>query len=721
MAFTFGYSPWLLGLSLLLAAGLTYWTYRSTVPSLSSGWRALLGGLRFTSLALLCFLLLEPVFRTIQETERPPLLAVLVDDSQSMRVVGGPGADSSADGVRDRLRPVVSSLRDDLPGAARLFEFDRSAREIPDGSLDSLTFTGGRSDLAGAVQSVTEQLRGENLQGIALLSDGQYNSGRNPTRLADRTGVPIHTVTVGDTARRRDLQVRQVVTNDLSYVDTEVPVRVTLEATDVPASTTTVTLLRDGTPLDTAEVSLPDGTSEPSVDLLFRPDTPGLKQLTVRAAPIPDEATTENNVRTVSLRVLENRRQVLVLGAAPSPNFAAVRRVLEQDANTNVTTRVPKMDGSFYEGPLPDTLSAFDAFVLAGFPSTAVPTDAVEAVADRVREGTPSLFLLDRQTDLAAWRKHFSDALPTVPDASSPLRFAQASFDPVDAERSHPVYRVEDADVGVFRRLPPISAPVPAWSPTPDARVLARAAGSSLSDRAPALVVRRRAGRRTAALLVTDTWRWATLPADLSAADPLWPGLVSNLVRWISTETDDRPVRVRPVTTSFEGDEAVTFTGQVYDESMSPVADASVSVEITDSTGTESPHTMDPLGNGRYELDAGTLPEGTYRYEATAQRGGTLLGRDQGEFSVGALRLEYQQTRADPVLMRQIATRSGGTAYTAANADRLPADLAGSSSFQSIVSTESTEAELWRSSIFLAIVLALLASEWTLRKRFGLT
>jgi len=720
MAFTFGYSPWLLGLSLLLAGGLTYWTYRSTVPSVSSGWRVLLGGLRFTSLALICFLLLEPVFQTMQETERPPLLAVLVDDSRSMRVVGGPEADSSADGVRERLRSVLPPLQENLRGTARFFGFDRSAQRLPESPLDSLTFSGSRSDLGAALESVSKQLRGENLQAIALVSDGQYNSGQNPARVADRMRVPVHTVTVGDTARRRDLQVRQVVTNDVSYVDTDVPVRVTLGATDVPASTTTVTLLRDGTPLDTAEVSLSGGSSEPSVDLTFRPDTPGLKQLTVRAAPIPNEATTENNVRSVSLRVLENRRQVLVLGAAPSPNFAAARRVLERDANTNVTSRVPRMDGTFYEGPLPDTLSAFDALVFAGFPSAAVPTETVEALATRVRDGTPTLFLPDRQTDLSAWQEHFAEALPAAPEAST-LRFAEAAFAPAESERSHPVYQIEDAAVDLFRRLPPISAPVPAWSPTPDARVLGHVTGSSFSGRAPALVVRRRAGHRTAAVLATNTWRWATLPADLSAADPLWPGLLSNLVRWISTDTDDRPVRVRPVTTAFEGDQPVEFTGQVYDESRSPVSDASVSVEITDSTGTEYPHSMEPLGNGRYELDVGTLPEGSYRYEATAQQGETMLGRDQGEFSVGALRIEYQQTRADAVVMRQIATRSGGTAYTAADADRLPDDLTASSSFQSTRSTESTEAELWRSSVFLAIILVLLGTEWALRKRFGLT
>ena len=720
MAFSLGYSPWLLGVSLLVAGALTYWSYRSTTPAVAPAWRGLLGGLRFLSLALICVLLLEPVVRTLQETEEPPVLAVLVDNSRSMRVVGGASADTSAGGVRARLQSVLGPLRDDLPGTARVFGFDASVREVTGSPLDSLAFDGARSDIGAALQAVSETMQGENLRGIALVSDGQYNSGQNPSRVADRAGLPIHTVTVGDTARQRDLQIRDVVTNDLSYVDTEVPVRVTLGATDLGGASTTLSLLRDGTVLDTARVPLSGGPTERSVDLQFRPRTPGLTQLTVRAAAVEGEATTQNNVRTVSLRVLESKRQALLLGAAPSPNFTALRRVLEQDANTTVTTRVPKMDGAFYEGPLPDTLGRYDVFVVAGFPSSVVPEAAVQAVAAQLDEGMPAVFVLDAQTDLDAWRTHFADALPAAPE-TTPLRLMEASFRPVEARRAHPIFRIEDADVSLFRRLPPVSVPTTAWRPTPDAQVLGQAAGPSLDQESPVLVVRRRAGRRTAALLATETWRWATLSADLAAADPLWPGLVSNLLRWVTTQSDDRQVRVQPVTSTFEGDEPVEFAGDIYDESMTPVSDAGVSVVITDSTGTEYPHSMDPLGNGRYALDVGALPEGQYRYEATAERAGTTLGRDQGDFSVGALRLEYQQTRANPVLMRRVAARSGGTAYTAGEAGRLAADLQASETFTASVSTQSTEAELWRTSIFLAVILALLAAEWTLRKRVGLT
>jgi hypothetical protein len=718
MDFSFGYSPWLLPLSVAVAGGLTYWTYRSTVPSLSAGWRSVLGGLRFLALALICFLLLKPVLQRSESSERPPVLAVLVDDTESMQVVTAGNASPSAGTTRDSARAVLETLEDDeVPGSVRFFGIGEAPRALSGSVADSLRFDGARTDLASALQAVPEELQNANLNGLVLVSDGQYNTGRNPLRVADRSPVPIHTVTVGDTTRQRDLRLRSVTTNDRAYLDSEVPVRATLTTTEGRGESVTVTLEQDGRPLDQREVRLPAGTGEASVDLSFTPETAGLQRLTIRAPELSGEVTTRNNSQTVSLRVLESKRQVLLLGAAPSPNFTALRRVYEGNPDTEVTPRVPTPDGSFLEGSLPEDLSSFDVVVCAGFPSAPVSEDVVERVATVIDDGTPALFFLDRQTDLTAWSEHFAFALPAVPESET-TTFSEAGFSVVDSERQHPIFRIDEADVSLFDRLPPLRGPTISWTPSPDARVLA--AQGAQADADPLLVVRRRAGQRTAALLGTGVWRWALLPSELEAADPLWPGLAGNLLRWVSTQEDDSPVRVRPVATTFDGGEAVSFTGQVYNESRQPVSDATVDVTVRDSTGTEYPYTMDPVGQGRYTLDVGTLPEGTYRYEGTARLGDTELGTDQGQFSVAPLRLEYQNPRADAVLMRQLAARSGGTAYTPQSLDQLPTDLERQPSYSSDVVQQTSEAELWRTSLFLILILLLLAGEWTVRKYLGL-
>ena len=718
MAFSFGYSPWLLLLCIAVAGGLTYWTYRATVPSLNAGRRVLLGGLRFLALALICFLLFEPVLQRFQSTERPPVLAVLVDDSQSMQVVtAGDTSAARPDAARTSVRPVVDVFQDEaMPGTARFFGVGGASRALSGSITDSLRFDGARTDLASGLQTVPENLRDENLGGIVLVSDGQYNTGQNPLRVADRSPVPVHTVTVGDTTRLRDLRIRSVTTNDRAYLNSSVPVRVTLSVTDGPGRPVPVTLEQSGRTLDQRPARLPSGTGEVSVDLTFEPKQAGLQQLTVRVPELSGEVTARNNAQSASLRVLESKRQVLLLSAAPSPDVSALRRVYEQTADTEVTARIPTPEGTFLEGPLPDDLSPFDVVVLAGFPSPSVPDDVVQRVATLIDDGTPALFFLDRQTDLTAWTEHFDEVLPARPDATT-SSFSEASFRIAEGAQQHPVFRIEDAEGALFERLPPLQIPTSEWSPTPDAQVLGTAATTS----APLLVLRRRAGLRTAAFLGSGVWRWALLPSELQAADPLWPGLASNLVRWASTEEDDSPVRVRPTASTFGGTEAVSFTGQVYNESMQPVSDAAVEVTVTDSTGTEYPYTMDSAGQGRYTLEVGTLPEGTYQYEAQARLGDTELGTDQGEFSVAPLRIEYQAPRADAVFMRQLASRAGGTAYTPQTVDQLPTDLSDQNSFSSEVVRQSSEAELWRTSLFLIAILALLASEWTLRKFFGLT
>lgn len=718
MGFSFAYSPWALLPVLAGAGGLAYWSYRATVPSLPAGWRGLLGGLRFLALALLCILLLEPVLQRVRSTEQPPVLAVVVDESESMQVVTS-GSDSlRAAAARDSVRPILRALTERTPGRVRLFGAGASLRSLTDTPLDSLRFNAARTDLARAVQAVPERLRDQNLAGIVLISDGQPNTGRTPLRVADRSPVPVHTVTVGDTARRRDVRLRSVVTTERAYLGASVPVRATVAVQGGRGESLPVTLTNNGTPLDRDTVRLPRGTGEVSTDLSFVPETAGFQRLTVRAAPLQAEATMRNNANSVSLRVLDSKRQVLLLGAAPSPTFGALRRVYAREGDTDVTARVPTRDGSFLGGPLPEDLSDADVVVCAGFPSPAVPQAVVERVAAAVEDGLPAIFVVDRQTDLSAWANHFGAVLPAAPGGttSGPV---EASFQIEENQRRHPVYRGMEMDLQRTERLPPLRARPASWTPAPDARVLATGALTSGAE-APLLLVRNRAGHRTAALLGSGVWRWALLPPSLEPVAPFWPRLASTLLRWVSTTADDAPVRVRPTTASFDGDAPVEFAGQVYDESRRPVPDARVDVTVTDSTGTELPYTMEALGQGRYTLSVGTLPEGTYRYSARAQLEGASLGTDSGTFTVAPLRLESQTPRADPVLMRQLAARSGGTAHTARTAAQLPTQLSQRTSFSAETVRRTSNLKLWHYTWLLGLLLGLLGTEWTLRKYLGL-
>lgn len=723
MSISFGSSALLLVVCLLAAAGLSYWVYRRTTPPVSSGRRLLLGGLRFIALAIVLFLLFEPIVRRLDEDQRPPMLAVLFDDTASLQVTAGgasPSEDTSAT-PQTAIRNALNQLRaDDLEGERRYFAFGSAIRTLPStGPLDSLRFDGARTDIATALESAREELQNENLKGIVLISDGQYNTGRNPLYLAERSPVPIHTVAIGDTTRRRDVQIRRITTNDIAYVDTELPIQVGLRAESASGERVTVSLLHDGERLQSTQIELPAGTAEIPIDLSYVPENAGLQRLSVHVTELDGEVTYRNNTRAFTVRVLESKRRILLLGAAPSPNFAATRRLLAQNRDTEVVPFVPQQGGSFYQGALPSDLSDFDVVVLAGFPSTAAPPSAAQRVADAVQNGLPVLFLIDRQTNLDMLRQYFEDVLPVTLEQTR-SSFIEAVFDLNEQRLQHPIFNIPDATPEIWAQLPPLHYNESRWIASPDARVLAttKVRGVALDD--PLLVIRNRAGQRSAALLGTGTWRWANLPEDLDAASSLWPSLLSNLVQWVTTREDDRPVRVQPVQETFAGGESVEFTGQVYNESLNPVDDAAVSVNVIAPDSTRYPYHMKPVGNGRYVLDIGTLPEGTYEYMAEAEQESSSLGTDRGQFAVGSLTLEYRNTRANAALLRQIAYRSGGIFHTIDNLSALHDHLATSDQFSARTITQEREIKLWHLYSFLIVIIALLASEWALRKRSGM-
>jgi hypothetical protein len=708
MDLTLGYSPLLLVLCLLVAWGLTWWSYGRSVPRVPTARRLALSALRGTALALVLFLLFEPVLRQIEATEEPPVLAVLVDESQSLARSDGEGGATAA---RDALRQLP-----DVGGEARFYRFDGEATAFD--AADSLAFGGVRTDIAGALQRVEADLDGRNLGGVLLISDGRYNTGRNPVYLAERYDVPIYTTVVGDTTRQRDVLVARVTTNEIAYAGVELPVQIGVRAEGFEGERATVGLYERGQRLASATITLPAGNVEASVDLSFTPEEPGLRRYTAAVTRFDGEVTTENNTESVAVRVLSNRRRVLFLAAAPGPDVSALRQTLETDPNLDLVPLTQRGPGAFYEGSLPPSLDDFDAVVLAGFPGRAAGRADVQRIVAAAEAGLPLLFVLTRQTDLPALRAAFADVLPAVPEVVR-SGFTEAALVPTAAGALHPVLTVPTAPPSLLDRLPPVAASDSRWAASPDARVLATTSIRGIAFDDPLLLIRQRGPSRSAALLAAGTWRWRGLPSDLADVEDFYPGLVDNLLRWLTTREDDRPVRVRPVRSLFGEGEAVQFTGQVYDESLAPIPDASVEVVVTAPDGSRSPFAMRPVGGGRYVLDAGTLPEGDYTFEASAEREGAALGEDRGAFAVGALALEFRDTQADAALMRQIARRSGGAVVAPAQIPMLEAQLQAGGFGPRIVEQER-ETELWEIAWLLAVVIALLAAEWVLRKRSGM-
>ena len=227
IALSFAESVFLL-IALAVAATLfSIWTYRRTVPEITTRRRAVLIALRSSALAVLLFLLFEPVLNLQRSEELSPRVAVLLDNSKSLTVEDA-GVTRAA-----KMKDFVSSAAfQDVEGSGEKSSwlFGGKAFPMQEVTADSLSFTGVETDIGRALQQVYDAETQQNLRAVVLVTDGVFTAGKNPLYAAQALGVPVHVVAVGDSTEKKDILVGRVLANNIAYLESTLPVDVTVRS-----------------------------------------------------------------------------------------------------------------------------------------------------------------------------------------------------------------------------------------------------------------------------------------------------------------------------------------------------------------------------------------------------------------------------------------------------------------------------------------------------------
>lgn len=276
----------------------------------------------------------------------------------------------------------------------------------------------------------------------------------------------------------------------------------------------------------------------------------------------------------------------------------------------------------------------------------------------------------------------------------------------------------DEADAtGFWKALPPVVRRDLRIVARPEAKILVVANSQNVRSNDPIYLARSVGGRKALLFAASGLWQWNMHRAD-DQTDPLARFLIPG-VRWLSTREEEKPLRVAPVKGVFSGQEPVEFIAQLYDETLQPLNEAEVRVRVRgEGGGTEL--LAQPLGSGRYRAVFEGLGEGTYAYSAQATAGEIPLGTDRGSFSVGKLTVEYQDVRPNLRLLEQLAVQSGGRFFQVNDLNGIANAVTAHPDFVTRVSEHSTMVELWNTPGMLVVLVALLASEWLIRKRRGM-
>lgn len=693
-------------------AAFAWYTYRRTRPAASQAAALSLTGLRTAVLGLLLLLLAEPVLERWHRRVVKPALLILLDTSSSMAL---------AEGDSTRMQRAVRVLED--PAMQRVlgsvdvqaFRFAASAVPLALDTASTIVPAGRATDLAGALETALQEAASRSeVRGVLLLSDGAHNLGPDPVSGAGKAGVPVFGLAAGSVAHPPDVQIARARMAGGAYVGQALEVEVELRAWQFAGRPVTVYLREDSRSLGEAAATL--GKDGETISLVLRtvPERGGPHLYRVVVSELPGESATDNNEALVYADVQEERSRVLLLGAAPGPDLAFLRRALEADSSMAV--RLPKkLEPESLRTALlgEQMLAEVDVAALVDPGRTILGGEPGHALADWVQSGG-GLLLMFGPHAIQEWQPSgpMAGVLPVSLPPRPVLSAERVRLRLGPAGQNHPVTRLREARPAgdPWRNLPPLPGLVRSDSMSSGGAVLLEADGTSA---APAVVAGRAGEGRVIVALGGAFWRLDLLSSGVDGDPETVRTLWRNAVKWLSRAGSGGRVRVWSESRVYRSGDRLVFKGQVFDELLRPQEGAEVTVEL--EPGDVSIPLLDQ-GGGNYGAQWPAMEPGEYRFVARAALAGDRIGRDEGQFVVEPYSLESVDVRADPQLLAEMSRVSGGLAVPLDQwqdlLERLP--------LQQRVVRERADLSLWPQSWALVVVLGLLVLEWSLRKRYGM-
>ena len=677
--------------------------------------------LTLTLLRLFGVLLVLSLLLRVSEEERitPPTVErtflIAVDRSASI-------AEDDLDGVtrfdyaRDLLREA-DLLSGEHKSLLRLHAFDSSLQAVSPKGLEAMTPDGDKTLFHSTLRQLFRNHQGAPPSALLLLTDGHDLEAIPPgqtARYARERDTVIYGLPIGAAGSSRDVSIRISSYHPYTFRRQMTRLSATIRTIGCPRETLMVDLLREGKKVNSKRIQ----TGEQSfhdVEFIVSEEDPGQFEYSFSVHPVSNEHQTGNNTAVNYLNVLDEKVRLLLVEGQPFWDTTFLRRSLARNDKLDVDALIrftpervrairsnPKRDRDQLTAPRTvEDFSPYKIVILGKEADKVLGEEGIAALSDWVSEkGGIVVFSRGR-----AW-----DDLPE--SGLEPIRWSETSssarLEIATAALSVPPFKLLHQRTA-SQDLPEITS----YQPEGDPKTLAETYVDTTANQS-GVVFRRFGSGQTLSMGVGNLWKWvfnSKTEFDNNLYDLFW----DQLVLWLLSNGGVNPgsdYTFQTNTANLALGEEITFTlslngleppqGQptavvTHQEEQAAVLALSPNADASSYTAT-----FTPRANGRYAAKI-DLPNGK-----TAR----------ARFITFTEEVERTETATDTAYLGQLAAASGGRLVKPTELRDLFANL--------LRETSPAEARtrlnpLWDQTWVLLLITFLLALEWFLRRRWGLT
>ena len=720
----------------------------------SAGGRIALSLLRLGAFLALVACMLRPTFVATRKARQQGTVVVLADASESMTVADGPAG-------RTRWQDMVDTLAAARPAARKLvaagdfdlavWRFDREVHPVapvgddpfPLGAWDDVA-TVDETAIGAALDDSLRATAGRTVAGVLVLSDGAQHAyaprdlpPQSAARKVADAGVPLWSVTFGQQrggGQGRDAAVVNLAVAETVYLKNVLEVAGRVRLDGLAGREALVVLLAEtesGAMEEVARTTV-KGTGEAveeAVRLAWTPKALGERKLTLRVEPQEGEVIVANNELSTFVEVVDGGLRVLYLEGSLRVEQRFLRRVLAASPDMQVDFEwIDSSRRDRWPVDLGRRLGGdYDVFLIGDLDAAALKPENLKTILAKVNAGA-GLGLLGgfHAFEAGGWAgSALGPAMPFEVD-----RLARQPFDePVrkSLQVEGPLRMIPDArfgDISILRlgttdadtraaweAMPALEGASALGRLVPTAKTLAASA-----DGAPLLVGREFGAGRVLAFAADSSWRWA-MQGAVDQHRRFW----RQLVLWLARQdaADEDRLWVRLAQRRISPGTPLPFDAGLTKPDGTALAGVALEATVIAPDGQKRPVRVGRQGETFSGLVADCAEPGDWKVVVRATRPGDAAPRERSaRFTVFRQDLELANPRANPLVMRQLAEATSGGVRLPEELPAIFAEIAARP--PTFESKEQWSFAPWDTWPMFLLMAACMATEWFLRKRWGL-
>lgn len=666
-------------------------------------------------------------------------VSMMLDADQRQAILNASRLDLARGILTKSAAPAFRSLGDDLD--VSYHSFGRSAQVIGDESivnskeLGKLAANESATSIATSLEAVAK-FGATTPAGIVLLSDGIDNASAKRTEAVLKDlgarGIPVYPVPIG-LERPDDISIRNIVMQEVAFSGDNVPIQVQLLSKGYEKRNANIIVKLNGRQMQRERVRLQGGLQFVDVEFTVDIRKKGAARVEIEIEPFEDEVSIANNRVERSIRVVNEKVNVLYIEGNNRWEFRYITAILKRDPRLN-TTFISSCSGPEFARNSPEHIERFpskreeafkyDLVILGDVDSGFFTAEELGLLEELIRDRGGSLLVLcgPMHTPASYSGTPVETMLPVRFDSDAEWEMVSDAIYPVltSEGRSSMVMVLEndsEANDRVWSRVAPLDHLPLLQGAKPGATVLATLSDTASSSNKYPVVAWHRYGTGKCMSLATDRlWR-----LRFKTGDKYHWRVWSQSIQFLTLSRlmgEHKRVRLETDRTTYRDGEQARLYAHVLDEDFQPMVQPSFEIVVTGVDGNALQERVslqpDRTTPGLYEGYFTAPVAGRYRLEANENDKDVS---NTTEFQVAVVNEELSDTDMRLGGLQRMAQLTGGSVLDLGELAKLDELL----DADALTTTVRSERPLWDNGLIAALLILLLGMEWFMRRKYDLT